>query len=252
MCRAWSRLIVLCGVGLLWGSPVHAAVMHWAADFNDSTALTPQTGFTAVPEPALTLSYSGSLPESGGGPSINFTVSSGTLIDSYVRNMPASASSTNLYRDGLQNRSSPMTNMLLTLSGLTANSNYSVRLWFYDYSFNNNHVQYYTNLTSGGAVSMGSLTNRTGATYVPTALYDSRYSMLVNLNASAAGDIIISMYNPSAASKINGFEITMGASAVPEPLAVGQLILGGLLVGSLRRWRQGSRLRAPVTYRVDV
>ena len=145
-----------------------------------------------------------------------------------------------------------MTNMLLTLSGLTANSNYSVRLWFYDYSFNNNQVQYYTNMTSGGAVSMGSLTNRTGATYVPTALYDSRYSMLVNLNASAAGDIVISMYNPSAATKINGFEIIMGASAVPEPLAVGQLILGGLLVGSLRRWRQGSRLRAPVTYRVDV
>lgn len=229
-----ALVLLLASAGVL-----QAAVFHWAADFNDSTAPgSTQSGFTAIPEPNLVYTLSGTLPETGGGNSINYSISSATTMDVFLRNLPNTAAATNLYRDGLQNRSTPFAPMTLTLSDLNAGEQYGLRLWFYDYSFNNNQVQYYSNLTSGAASYLGALTNHTGNSFVPTGLYDSRYSLSVTLTANQSGQIMVSFFNAAAASKINGFELTQSPQ-VPEPVTMGQLIIGGLLVASLRRWRLG-------------
>lgn len=207
--------------GLLQPMAEAEASVVWRVDFNGAAGDTLVTSnFTgwAVAAASRTQTFAN---VDGGAVSSNLTVivkSSGTF-STFERAMQPGAA-TNLYRDGAQCTVSPVT---LILSNLAAGSTYQVRLWYYDDDFSTGTTQTYADVTDGGSVALGALTNTpvaspgAGTTNLPAGLYDSRYCLASVLAAGAQGSLSIAM-NPSAGNvKWNALEVMESA---PPPASI--------------------------------
>lgn len=157
-----------------------------------------------------------------GGPVTNDLVASvrspGGTWTTAQRAMNA-GSATNLYRDFVQVTTNLIT---LALTNLTEGASYGVRLWFYDDDFQPGSVQSYSNMTGGGQVYLGTLTNVASANLaagnagLPSSLYDSRYALYSTLTAGVGGrlDLVIASSN-TVNAKLNAFEVTHLGGATP-------------------------------------
>ncbi len=224
----WTFLFI--GTAALCFVSTAMADLTWRVDFGPTST---ESGWSSW-NPSATSRTQTFANVDGGAESANMTATisgSGTLT-TYSRNMPA-ASSTNLFRDGAQYNTSGGT-ISLVLSDLQPNQSYTVNLWNYDYSFGFGITQNYFNVTGGGNVFMGSLTNalNNSALGVPISLYDSRYVVNSTLTSDSSGTIAVDFASESGNTKINGLELI---AVVPEPATIGLLGLGLMMTIWRRR-----------------
>lgn len=205
-------------VGLLVGLVVMGvalscpAILVWRVDFdgssNDTLSLSNFTGWT-VSGTVRTQSFA-NVDGSPAGSNIVVSLRSPGGTWSTAQRAMNAGFATNLYRDLVQVN----TNMTLAVTNLSGGARYRVRLWFYDNSFQPGSVQLYTNITGGGGTYLGALTNvptsnlAAGNPGLPGSLYDARYSLNCELDASAAGilEILITPTN-GVNAKLNALEL---------------------------------------------
>ncbi len=217
-----SRLFLgLLLVGAMMSAPRESAAgLIWRVDFDgaagDTLAASNFTGW-AISSTSRTQTFAN---VDGGAVSSNMVVvlqGSGGSWTAFQRDMNA-GSATNLYRDGGQYTVSPVT---VVLSNLAAGAIYQVRLWYFDDNFSPGITQTYVNVTGGGSVNLGALTNvatanlLAGNAGLPNNLYDARYCLTATLAAGAQGSLAISITPSSGNTKWNALEVM--ESAPPPP-----------------------------------
>lgn len=122
------------------------------------------------------------------------------------------------------------TSTAFTISGLAANTSYSIKLWSLDRGFNNGAVQYWWNTTPGtgaSALLLGSIINSTSV--LPTD--NNSYSVTATVTSSASGTLSFGHVTTAGNGVLNGFEL----SAIPEPSTYALLMVGVCALVYLRR-----------------
>lgn len=235
-----GRLIVWLAAGVVGVAVSAHADLTWRVDFNGASGSTESvSNFTpwVVSGTSRTQTFAN---VDGGAVSSNLTISltgsGGTTYNTYDRNMPIS-SSTNLFRDGAQYNGVTADSLTLQMTGLSAGQSYTLRLWYYDYSYSGSAVQSYTDLTGGGSLFLGSLTNTVNgsAAGLPTGLYDSRYVLEASVTAGASGELGIQLSTAASNQKINGLELVAGVVPEPSTIALVAVAMGALALRRRKR-----------------
>lgn len=206
------------GAGLIWRVDFNGAA-------NDTLATSNFTGWT-VSATSRTQTFANVV---GGSISSSITVrllGTGTF-NAYERVMNLGAF-TNLYRDGAQTTASLMT---MAISNLSPGVSYQLRLWYFDDEFSIGGTQTYVNVTDGGSVTLGALTNTytanaaSGHASLPSELYDTRYCLTASVTAGTNGTLTVSITPNAGNTKLNAFELVApgdgsGSSVVTNTLMI--------------------------------
>jgi hypothetical protein len=210
---------------------VSGAGLVWRVDFNGSGNDTiPVSNFTgwAISSTSRTQSFAN---VDGGSVNSSITVrllGSGTF-NTYQRNMNA-GSATNLFRDAGQTTASQIT---LAISNLTAGVTYNLRVWYFDDDYSIGGTQTYVNVTDGGSVALGALTNTytanatAGHASLPNGLYDTRYCLAASVTAGVNGDMAVSIVPNTGNTKINALELAAPTAAPPEEFTLAVHAMSG-------------------------
>ena len=230
-------------------------------DFNalDDPGYQSGTGAISANEPGFTAVNVSDWPAGLGGPGgltvtdlagsgIDFTLTSlnndGGRLRSNGNNKLTGNPNIDFFIDGATANggggSEGLTQMSFDFTGLTANTDYTLKFWTWDNEFNNNDRTYqFKDALNGGAL-VGSVV--LVGTVPPTSINDGVASTTFVLNSGAGAaisldlsSIITSTGLGSRGVMVNGFSI----ASVPEPsiyaLALGVFALGFLLIRRLRR-----------------
>lgn len=133
-----------------------------------------------------------------------------------------------------------------SISGLSANTQYDIRLFAFDSLFNNGTVNTFfdttatttattTNFNSGTGPGtlLGSITNRPTNTAADAPATNTDYSLLVSITSDSSGFISIGQTSTNGPVLLNGF--TVSEAAVPEPASIGLAAVAGLGLLARRR-----------------
>ncbi|GAB5558758.1 MAG: hypothetical protein SynsKO_04050 [Synoicihabitans sp.] len=230
-----------------WIAGATGQTVVMAVDYNDDDAdQTPtESGFTAgvtgelnvitsingIQATAITWNASNGRDRTG-------SLGSGAASHDFFRDMVV-----NLVPNGVTGdvNTAPAQDML-TFTGLTPNTDYTIQLWSYDAQFNNNTDSYWWNTTAGtgaNATYLGTITNFSSGNE-PTKLDD--YSFTTGVTSSELGELKFGLVVEAGSGQLNGFKLsTVSGSAVPEPGSFALLLSLGTL-GFVSMRRRGNRI----------
>jgi|GEM_PF-4749841 len=198
-----------------------------AGSTNSNTPTNPSQTFGTIPDPQFTVAFPGAagfryrseIADTG-----SFTY--GDLLEDLATNFNRTTYVDSTTRPGSDT---------FTISGLSANTTYSIRLWSLDRAFNNGTVMHWYNTTGGtgaSSVLIGTVTNSTS----PIFSSNTDYSTFGTVTSDSSGVIRIgALVQGTGSGQLNGFEL----SAIPEPSTYALLLTGaGLLVWLRRKARR--------------
>lgn len=160
----------------------------------------------------------------------NTTTATGNLT-ARDRGTPSTNSGTFTYSDIYRDFINPSAggNLTIGLTGLNANTQYTLTLYAYDNS--NSRTMTYTDYTTGSAGASGTITWTAGYTFGSTTSNDV-FSTTLTLTSDATGSLVIRGTSNSGGAIINGLQL----SAVPEPSTVALcFVAAGIVVLRARR-----------------
>lgn len=153
------------------------------------------------------------------------------------RTAPSTNSGTFTYSDIYRDFINPSSggNLTLGLTGLNANTQYTLTLYAYDNA--NSRTVTYTDYTTGSAGASGSISYTAGYTFGSTTP-DSIFSTILTVTSDANGSLVIRATPSSGGAIINGLQL----SAVPEPSTVALCFLAvGIVALRARRSNHWSK-----------
>ncbi len=119
------------------------------------------------------------------------------------------------------------TGTTFSLSGLDANTPYTIQIWALDRGFNYNASHSFFETTGGISTSLGTVINSTTA----TPANNDEFSVTGTVTSDGSGVVNIGHTASAGNGAIDGFQLTV----IPEPSAALLGMVGSLLLLSRRR-----------------
>lgn len=147
-----------------------------------------------------------------GSASITVTVRSASSPSGRDRNSPADSGACtygDVYRDLVQVASGGLT---AVVAGVSAGAQIDLRLWAYDYSFADAVTFSVRDVTDGRNNLLGTVLNRTGASYRPTD--NTMYSVAASTTAGTNGTLVLQITGDSGPARLNGLELNVSVESI--------------------------------------
>lgn len=163
-------------------------------------------GWTAFALPSSTTATSTGIIFAVGEKQVSVNLSAGNVLSGRDRGNPAADAGdltiAKTYRDLVHTSSG---HILITVTGLYAHAEVTVRTWVYDWQFADSNTFFMADVTDGRSNTLGQITNLTGNAALPTN--DLMYSISGSFQADGTGRILLHVAG-TATARLNGLDLT--------------------------------------------